>query len=1049
MRLARGHAGLEGQSGSAGVSCMKFFNGICKGVSKLRIAVIAFWLAAAAVVWFTAPVLSEVARTDESSFLKSNTETAQASALYKELFPEAGSGSSFIVVLTDGKGLNDADRAYAKSLEAFLMAEKDTYKIREINSPIINSKLEEALISADGQAAVMQVNLSGAAYTSVVNEAVNALKRDIKGDTAAGDAPDAPAGLTVNITGDAPLGQEYIDNVKKSLNMTTAITVILIVVILLLIYRSPLAPMLPLATIGLSFLISRGVVALLTTLGFTVSSFTEIFMIAVLFGAGTDYCLLLISRFREEIVAGKSPKEALAAAYPHTAAAIISSGGTVIIGFIGMSLADFGLFSSTGPSIAIGVAVTMLAVLTLTPALISMFGEILFWPAHPSKNREREQAGSPFWNKLSAAVTRRPVTFLLVTLGVLLPFMILSANVTRTFDSLKEMPATAEAVQGFEHVKAHFNQGEVLPVKIVMKTDKNMWDNASLQAVDNIADSLLKVDGVARVRTATRPGGGQIDEISLPEQIRALTGGLTSAGGSFDTLKDALTQARDGADQVADGVASGKDGMDGLSNGTAEAASGISQVGGGLGELSKADGSAISGVGKLKAGMGGLSGGLDESKAGLNSMLAALNSAKAALEAMAAKNPALMMDPNFKTAFGTVQALIGNIPAMSGGIDAMKAGVTQSQKGLADAGTGLKKIKDGIDGAKSALGKASEGLNTIKARLDEAAAKLDLAASSLKQVSDGLTRGIDAVDEMKAALLEAGDSATEWAGGLKGLNSVFYLPGAVLEKYPELKEYMRTYISQDGHGVTFDVVLKDAPYSKAALDSVSGINGAVRFALKGSALEGAEFHVSGTTGAYSELRAITEADFIKVMIFVLLGIFVVLAMLLKSLTAPLYLILTIIMSYFTTLGISCLVFQVGFGKDGLSWAVPFFSFCLLVALGVDYNIFLMSRVKEEYRPGDTAGGTARALGSTGKIITSCGLIMAGTFGAMLFSPVMQLVQVGFTTVVGLLLDTFIVRCMLVPAIVVKVGELNWWPGKRVKVVVVEKSTLPPASGIPS
>ncbi len=105
---------------------------------------------------------------------------------------------------------------------------------------------------------------------------------------------------------------------------------------------------------------------------------------------------------------------------------------------------------------------------------------------------------------------------------------------------------------------------------------------------------------------------------------------------------------------------------------------------------------------------------------------------------------------------------------------------------------------------------------------------------------------------------------------------------------------------------------------------------------------------------------------------------------------------------------------------------------------MDYNIFLMSRVKEEYRPGHVATGTAKALASTGKIITSCGIIMAGTFSALLLSPVTELVQVGFATVVGLLLDTFIVRCMLVPALVVKVGELNWWPGRKVKIVAMEQ-----------
>jgi RND superfamily putative drug exporter len=234
------------------------------------------------------------------------------------------------------------------------------------------------------------------------------------------------------------------------------------------------------------------------------------------------------------------------------------------------------------------------------------------------------------------------------------------------------------------------------------------------------------------------------------------------------------------------------------------------------------------------------------------------------------------------------------------------------------------------------------------------------------------------------------------------------------------------------------VVLSQPPYSAAALDSIAKIGDAIRFSARNGPLEGAEFHISGSTGAVSEVRQITADDFVKVMLFVLLGIFIVLAILLRSLIAPIYLIVTILVSYLTTLGISCLVFQGLLRYAGLSWAVPFFSFCLLVALGVDYNIFLMSRVKEEYRPGDMAGGTARALASTGRIITSCGLIMAGTFGSLLFSPVTEIVQVGFATVVGLLIDTFIVRCMLVPAIAVKVGELNWWPGRKVRVIPVEQ-----------
>jgi RND superfamily putative drug exporter len=99
---------------------------------------------------------------------------------------------------------------------------------------------------------------------------------------------------------------------------------------------------------------------------------------------------------------------------------------------------------------------------------------------------------------------------------------------------------------------------------------------------------------------------------------------------------------------------------------------------------------------------------------------------------------------------------------------------------------------------------------------------------------------------------------------------------------------------------------------------------------------------------------------------------------------------------------------------------------------VDYNIFLMSRVREEYRPGDTKGAVARALSQTGRIITSCGIIMAGTFSAMMVSPVRSIIEVGFATVVGMLIDTFIIRSLMVSSIAALVGELNWWPGRRGK-----------------
>ncbi len=280
---------------------------------------------------------------------------------------------------------------------------------------------------------------------------------------------------------------------------------------------------------------------------------------------------------------------------------------------------------------------------------------------------------------------------------------------------------------------------------------------------------------------------------------------------------------------------------------------------------------------------------------------------------------------------------------------------------------------------------------------------------------------------------------TEDAGNTGGVfSSVFFLPPEAMQQHPELKAAMENYISSDGKGIVLDAILSISPYTNEALDLIEQFKDTVGFTLKGSPLEGSEFQIGGATSAFSDVRQMTSRDLTIVMIFVICGIFVVLAVLLKSLVAPVYLILTILISYASTMGISNLVFKYILGYDGLHWAVPFFAFCVLVALGIDYNIFLMSRVKDEYRPGDMTGSMARALTSTGGIITSCGIIMAGTFGALLASPVRPMLEVGFAAFVGLLIDTFIIRCLMVPAIAVKVGELNWWPGRKIKILPVDE-----------
>lgn len=828
-------------------------------VVRFRWPIVVIWILLAALVIWKSPILSEVAETDSKSFLPGDTDSSKASKLLQELYPDQAGSSSLILTLQDKGGINDRDRKYAKDLENYLKNNKNRYKIRDIISPFSRKEIEKAMMSKNGEVAFVMVRLTTPGFKDVTNEAVRSIRQIVQSKSESGynGAPPLPSGLKIHVTGEAPIGQERADAIQESMAITGRITVILVAFILIIIYRSPVAPLVPLFTIGLSFMISRGLVAGLTTLGLNVSSFTETFLIAILFGAGTDYCLLIVSRFREEIASGKSVNEALSITLPSAGEAVISSGSTVIVGFAFMIFAKFGLFSTTGPSIAIGVAVTILAALTLTPALLAISGERIFWPMYPSKTSSRKSGGGRFWNRLSNAVTSKPLRFMAISLIILIPFLIMAKDVTRSFDQLADLPDANDAVKGFGVLKDNFDQGELVPVRIVMKTDKNIWSNKSLQALDEVADNVSKIGNVAKVRTATRPLGDK-----------------------------------------------------------------------------------ISGLGKLSMGV-------NSSRQGVDKVNVMLQGVQKELESLVTQRPELVSDPSFQRAYGTVKGLQPNISKISSGLGQVQGGFSSTQSG------------------------------------------------------------------------------------------VFYLPPGTLERYPQLRKAMEYYIAPDGNGVVLDVVLSTPPYTNKSLDTIGEIKRVVADTLRGSSLEGSEFYVGGGISSLNELRQITADDLINVMIFVLAGVFLILVILLRSFIAPIYLLLTILVSFAATLGITGLVFQVGLGYEGLDWSVPFFAFCLLVALGVDYNIFLMSRVKEEYRPGDVTGGVARALSSTGRVITSCGIIMAGTFGALMASPLDSLVTLGFATVVGLLLDTFIIRSLLVPAIAVKVGELNWWPSKKVKLVLVD------------
>ncbi|WIX83719.1 MMPL family transporter [Amycolatopsis carbonis] len=218
-----------------------------------------------------------------------------------------------------------------------------------------------------------------------------------------------------------------------------------------------------------------------------------------------------------------------------------------------------------------------------------------------------------------------------------------------------------------------------------------------------------------------------------------------------------------------------------------------------------------------------------------------------------------------------------------------------------------------------------------------------------------------------------------------------------------------------------EVVLRDAPDSTAAVETVQRVRDAVH------AVPGADAVVGGPTAVQLDTRIAAEHDRDLIIPIVLVVIFLVLALLLRALLAPLLLIATVVLSFAATMGLSAVLFNSVFGFPGADPVVPLFGFVFLVALGVDYNIFLMTRVREETRRSSTRAGTLRGLAVTGGVITSAGVVLAATFAALAVIPILFLAQLAFIVAVGVLIDTLLVRTLLVPALTLDIGRRVWWP----------------------
>lgn len=389
------------------------------------------------------------------------------------------------------------------------------------------------LVSRDNQVRLVVLQLSNefmAVDNMQVLETIEAELQPVRATLPQATRP----GLAVIQSGSAAVGADLLRSAAASIRDTETVTIVLVVLFLALVYRSPLLVAVPLVTIVTSLLVSTGLVALLTQLsavpGFSwwtlkVFSTTKIFIVVILFGAGTDFCLFLIARYKEELRYGWDHSAAVSRAVIHVGDALVASALTTILGLGMMIFADFGKFRYSGPVIGLCLAITLLTCLTLTPALIRIVGPQLFWPfrvdparvGRAAAGREavsRAPSGASaavghFWHFTARVITRRPGQVLVVSFLALAPLAGYGAWCGHevTYDFLSGLPRGCPSRAGAEILRRHFPVGESGPVTVLVRRENAQFETPEGRAQIRQLSDDLHLPGVLTVRSAEDPLG--------------------------------------------------------------------------------------------------------------------------------------------------------------------------------------------------------------------------------------------------------------------------------------------------------------------------------------------------------------------------------------------------------------------------------------------------------------------------------------------------------------------------------------------------------------
>jgi RND superfamily putative drug exporter len=971
-------------------------------------AVIGVWIAIAVALPLTFPSLNEMAQRHPLTILPSDAPSSVAARQMTDAFHESGSDNLLVVAFINETGLKPADEAaYRNVVDALRLDVTDVAMVQDF---FTTPQLRPFLTSEDKTTWVLPVGLAGELGTPRAYESYNRVADNVEHHVSNGGP------LTVHVTGPAATVADLtVAGEQDRMPIEIAIAV-LVLLVLLLVYRNPVTMLLPLAAIGASFVTAQAVVAGVSDLfGVGVSNQSVILLSAIIAGAGTDYAVFLISRYHDYLRQGSDVNDAVRRALASIGKVITASAATVGVTFLGISFADMGVFSTAGVACAIGVALAFLSALTLLPALLVLAGP-RGWV------KPRRELTARFWRRSGIRIVRRPKAHLVGSLLVLIILASCASLVHFNYDDRKAVGSSAPSSVGYAALENHFPISRAVPEYILVQSPRDLRTPQALADLEQMAQRVSQLPNIGLVSGITRPTGVVPQEFRATYQAgivgdRMAAGSDVISGSNKDlnrlttgagTLADSLGDVRAQINRIAPSMQRLIDAFNSMR----------SQFGGDkLVKQVETAAQLVQSVNALGNSMGVNFSTVRDMFAWVGPVLAALNG-----------NAVCDANPSCSDTRIQFQKLIA--ARDDGRLDQIN-GLAGQLQGLGDKQTlnaTVKQLNDALSQFSSAV--RTMGLDRpggLQAGLTEVKKDANRLAEGSQQVAGGVDQLVGQVKLMGAGLDEAAafllamrnDAADPSMAG-------FNLPAQILQ-LNDFKEAAKIFIAPDGHSARYLVQTTLNPFSVEAMDQVNAITDAARSAQPNTQLVDAKISMGGFPASLRDTRDYYDHDIRFIIAVTLAVVLLILMALLRAIVAPLYLVGSVVISYFAALGIGVLTFQYLLGQQ-LHWSVPPLAFVVLVAVGADYNLLFVSRMRDE-SPHGTRYGVIRTLTSTGGVITAAGLIFAASMCGLLFSSITTVVQGGFVIGVGVLLDTFLVRTITVPAMAALVGRANWWPSR--------------------